>query len=164
MLWNNGSMSGRIGRYNNKGLQFQVKEFGCYRNSTWHCYYWLIIGLIIPRYCVSLGIWKVWELEGFRNQGLLTSENACCQTHSVAEGTSLRSPFLCFPRVWTTAPFMDEKRTYCIVTEIVYVSDSPIGSGVPMISESLSLTTAYSVCSINLHWADKIFCSLNISG
>ena len=46
---------------------------------------------------------------------------------------------------------MDEKRTYCIVTEIVYVSDSPIGSGVPMISESLSLTTAYSVCSINLH-------------
>ena len=110
-----------------------------------------IIGLVIPKYCVSLGILKVWELEGFRNQGLLTSENACCQTHSVAEGTSLRSPFLCFPRVWTAAPFMDEKRTYCIVTEIVYVSDSPIGSGVPIISESLSLATAYSVCSINLH-------------
>ena len=98
--------------------------------------------LTIPRYCVSLGILKVWELEGFRNQGLLISENAWCQTHSVSEGISLRSTVLCFPGVWTPVPFMDEKRTYCIVTEIVCVSDWPIGPGVPIISESLALITA----------------------
>ena len=54
----------------------------------------IAVVLTIPRYCVSLGILKVWELEGFRNQGLLTSENAWCQTHSVSEDISLKSAIL----------------------------------------------------------------------
>lgn len=64
------------------------------------------------------------------------------KTHAVSEGTFCpRSTVLSFPlRLCTLDPFVDEKRTYRMVPEIIYLSHSPTKPGAPSISESSSLT------------------------
>ena len=74
----------------------------------------------------------------------IIDNNVWYQTHAMSEGTFYPgSTVLCFHlRLCTLDPFMDEKRTYRMVTEIIYLSNSPTRPGVPSISESSSLTTA----------------------
>lgn len=89
MLGNNGSMSCVDRRYNYKGLQFQVKGFGCYKILAD-----IAVVFTIPRYCVSGKSLKVWELEGFQEPKIIDKREMPGATHSATEGISLRSAVL----------------------------------------------------------------------